>query len=94
MPRWFEEFFLVTEASRRLRIALLAIPALPSLIVLFGASQLNSGASPGQYSGLVAAARDGALYLYLAIVLFACIGCVRIAGKQYRRVRKQLFGTP
>lgn len=91
MPAWFEEFLIVTDASRRLQIALLAIPVVPSLIVLFGAFQIGGAMPAGQYSALVAAVREAAFYLHLAAAAIACVACIKIAAKEYRRVRKRLF---
>jgi hypothetical protein len=82
MRAWLEEFLIVTDASRHLQIALFAIPVVPSLIVLFGAFQLGGAVSAGQYSTLVAAVREAALYLYLAAAAIACIACVKIASKE------------
>lgn len=92
MPPWLEEFLIVIDASRRLQIALFAIPVVPSIVVLFGAFQIGGAVSAGQYSELVAAVREAAFYLYLAAAAITCIACIRIAAKEYRRVRKRLFG--
>jgi len=92
MPAWLEEFLIVTDASRRLQIALIAIPVVPSVVVLFGAFQIGGAVPVGRYSELVAAAREAAFYLYLAVAAITCIACIRIAAKEYRRARKRLLG--
>lgn len=91
MPAWLEEFLIVTDASRRLQIALVGIPVVPSIIVLFGAFQIGGTVPAGQYSALVNAVREAAFYLYLAAGAIACIACIKIAAKEYRRMRKRLF---
>lgn len=91
MLAWLEEFLIVTDASRRLQIALFAIPVVPSIIVLFGAFQVGGAVPAGQYSALVAAAREAAFYLYVAAAAIACIACIKFVAKEYRGVRKRLF---
>ena len=67
MPAWLEEFLIVTDASRRLQIALIAIPVVPSVVVLFGAFQIGGAVPVGRYSELVAAAREaGRKYISVA----------------------------
>lgn len=92
MPAWLEEFLIVTDASRKLQIALFAVPVLPSLIVLLGAFQVYGAVPAEPYSVLVVAVRENVFYLYLATAASACVGCIRVATKEYRRVRKRLFG--
>jgi len=91
MPAWLAEFLIITDASRRFQIALFAIPVVPSIVVLFGAFQTGDPIPAGRYSELVAAVREGAFYLYLATAAITCTACIRIAAKEYRRVRKRLF---
>lgn len=92
MTRWLEEFLIVVNASGRLRIALFAIPVVPSLIVLLGAFQRNSARDvPGSLLPLVASMSQSLFYFYLVVAIFTCFGCIRIAAKEYRRAHQRLF---
>lgn len=91
MPTWLEEFLIVTDASRRVQIRLLAIPLVPSIVLLLGVFNTHGAESAGQYSSLDASLREGALYFYLTAAASTCIACIRIAAKEYRCVHKRLF---
>lgn len=93
MPTWLEEFLIITGVSRRLQIALFAIPVVPSLVMLFGAFQMKIGRDvTGSLMPLVASLSKSLLYLYWVIALITCISCIRIAAKEYRRIHRHLFG--
>lgn len=92
MPTRLEKFLTVTDGSLRLQILLLAIPVLSSLIVMLGAWQLDNTMPPGQYSALTAAAHEAAFRLYQGAAFITFVTCIRIFAKEYRRVRRRLYG--
>lgn len=89
MPAWLETFLVVTAASRRLRIALYSVVF---FVLLVGTFQPNGTVPAGPYMPLVAAVREATFPLYLAIAAIGCIACVKVAAKEYRSVRRRLFG--
>lgn len=92
MRAWFDRFLTTIEASLSLQIRVGAIFVVPTIILLFGASQVGGVSIPAARADVVAAASKTAAQMYFVSALISAVWCFRVALKEYRRVHKRIFG--
>lgn len=92
MRQILEEFLIACELSWRLRFAAGAAVALPAVICALGWHAANGLTFAEPLAPLAAPVRESLFHDSLEVALVAFLGLTGAAGKEFRRLRKRMYG--